>query len=79
MLIHTEFIVLDESSSCWMSSRAEECLFLFEDLRRDAVLVSLSLVEDLKVRRRLKVVPEFGNKFLLAETGHSQDSDWTYT
>jgi hypothetical protein len=60
-----------------MSSGTEE--FLFEDLRRDDVPVPISLVEDLKVRRRSKVVPDLGIIFLLAETGQSQDSDWTYT
>jgi len=47
-----------------------------EDLGRDAAPVSsISLLQDLKVRRRSEIIVVFGFTFLFAETGQSQDSD----
>jgi hypothetical protein len=77
-IFHTELIAAADTSSCWMSSGAEECpldILGCEHTGRDVFTVSKSLLEDLKLRRRSEITLEFGITSLLAETGHSQDSD----
>jgi hypothetical protein len=80
-IFHTELMAAADASSCWMSSgaeEAEECsldTLGYEHTGRDVFTVSKSLLEDLKLRRRSEITLEFGITSLLAETGHSQDSD----
>jgi hypothetical protein len=80
-IFHTELMAAADASSCWMSSGAEEAekcsldTLGCEHTGRDVFTVSKSLLEDLKLRRRSEITLEFGITSLLAETGHSQDSD----
>jgi hypothetical protein len=73
MLFHTELLVLDPSSGCWLPSEAEDCSL--EDIGRDVFPVSLSLLEDLKDWRQSIIILEFRIESLLTETGHFQDVD----
>jgi len=56
-VIHTELIVLDRSSGCWLPSEAEDCSL--EHIGRDVFPVSLNLLQDLKDWRRSIIILEF--------------------
>jgi len=66
-LFHTELTVVAGTLRIWMSSELEECPV--DIFGCEVAPISRSLFDDLKLRRG------FGFNCLLAERGHSQDSD----